>query len=104
MPEPVAESQIDEARPGDLGAAHRRVAAQRLDQAGGKLARVLAGRLGQHHRRIGGDVAMRGVARRLDRDAAEIETGGQHAGTRQPLDFGLNFVQKVFEKVHVVVA
>ena len=53
---------------GDVG-----VGAQRGGERLGECARVLAGRLGQHHGGIGGEIAMAGVARRLDGDARQIE-------------------------------
>ena len=36
---------------------------------------LVPARLGQHHRRIGREIAMRGIARRLDRDRAAVEPG-----------------------------
>ena len=51
----------------------------RRDQLGER-ARVGLRRLGQHHRRVGREIAMRRIARRLDRDVAAIEPGGQIAG------------------------
>ena len=50
----------------------------RRDQRG-KRARIGPRRLGQHHRRIGREVAVRRVARRLDRDRAAVEAGRQRA-------------------------
>ena len=49
----------------------------------GKLARLAAGILGEHHGGIGRDVAMRRIARRLDRHARLIDAGRQHAGGNQ---------------------
>ena len=72
LPEPVLQPQIDEARPGDVGRRDVGVGAQGLGQLFRQRARVLAGGLRQHHRRIGGKVAMARIARRLDRDAGQI--------------------------------
>ncbi len=76
MPEIVAESQIDETRPGDVGTGHCRVFAQGIGEKLRELPRVLAGRLGEHHRGVGRDVAVSGIPRRFDRDSFEVETGG----------------------------
>ena len=53
---------------GDLG-----IVLQLGDDEVGKRPRIEAERLGKNHRRIGRDVAMALVARRLDADSAEIE-------------------------------
>ena len=45
----------------------------------GQRARVGLGSLGQHHRRIGREVAVRGIARRLDRDVLPVELRRQGA-------------------------
>ncbi len=47
---------------------------------------------------------MRGIARRLDRDASEIESGGQRSGANQPFNTNLNFIEEIIEKIHVVFA
>ena len=52
-----------------MSLSERSAAAMRL----GKRARILAGSLRQHHGGVGREVAMAGVARRLDRDALEVE-------------------------------
>jgi hypothetical protein len=39
--------------------------------------------LGQHHGRVGGDVAVAGVARRLDGHLGQVKPPGQLAGPRQ---------------------
>ena len=41
--------------------------------------RVFPDRAGQHHRRIGGEIAMGGIARRLDRDPRQVEPLRQRA-------------------------
>ena len=73
LPEHRREPQIDEAGAGDLKALNVLVAAQSADQLFRHRARVQAERLGQHHRRIAGEIAMAGIARRLDRDARKIK-------------------------------
>ncbi len=50
---------------------------QRFADLFGERHRVLLDRAGQHHRRIGRQIAMRRIARRLDRDPREIEPGRQ---------------------------
>ena len=45
----------------------------------GQSARIGAGALGEHHRRVGGEIAMGRIARRLDRDRAAIDAGRQRA-------------------------
>ena len=65
------QSEVDEAGAGDLRRIDILVARQRGGDAGGKLARLGAERLREHHRRIDGEVAMRGFARRFDDDAIE---------------------------------
>ncbi len=47
----------------------------------GQRARIGPGALGQHHRRIGRQVAMRRIARRLDRDRLAVQAGGQLAAS-----------------------
>ena len=65
------QAEIDEARPGDLRRIDVGIAGKRRGDARGELARLEAERLRQHHRRIGGEVAVGGVARRLDDDPVE---------------------------------
>ena len=65
--------------PGDLDLGHAGKRLQfRRDQPGQR-ARVGPGPLGQHHRRIGRKVAVRSVARRLDRHRLARQPGGQRA-------------------------
>ena len=49
-----------------------------LDQLGQR-ARIGSGGLGEHHRRVGREVAMRRVARRLDRHVPAVEVRRKHA-------------------------
>jgi hypothetical protein len=61
---------------------------QRRGDALGQRHRVLLDRAGQHHRRVGREIAMRRVARRLDRDPREIEPRRQRALAHQPVERG----------------
>ena len=58
---------------------------------GRKRARVRARGLGQHHCGIARQVAVRRIARRLDRDGAAVQVGRQRA-------FGLKFVEHPVEE------
>ena len=87
-------AQVDEAGAGDVGrfdqAFGGRVGQQRGDQFGGQLARVHLQLLGQLHRDIAGDVAVRRVARALEHNGGrEIGAGGQRGegGLEQGNDF-----------------
>jgi hypothetical protein len=50
-------------------------------------ARIGAGALGEHHRRVGREIAMRGVARRLDGHSAPLDPG-------RKLPFGFKLVER----------
>ena len=52
----------------------------------GQGARVHARLLGQHHGGVGGEVAVGGIARRLDHDAADIQPGRNLPGLGQPAE------------------
>ena len=69
------------------------IGAQLFGNGFGQFARLAAGVLGQHHRRIGRHVAMRGLARRLDHDARLVDAGGQDAGRDQLAVGGVNLVE-----------
>ena len=58
---------------------NERVGAQLLGDFFRKLARLLAGILGEHHGRIGRHITVRGIARRLGGDARLIDPGRQLA-------------------------
>ena len=77
------EREIDEARPGDLDLGDQIVGAKLFRNRFRELARLFAGILGEHHGGIGRHVAMRRIARRLDRHARLIDAGRQHAGGNQ---------------------
>ncbi len=104
MPEPIGEAQIDEAWPRHL----RRRISGFVPEARGKLvgegARRHPGWFRQDHRRVGRDIAMRRIARRLDCNAGEIETSGQFAVRRQRLDLGNDKRVEMSEKVFHVAA
>ena len=64
--------------PGDLDRGDRRKRLElRLDRLGER-ARVRPRALGEHHRRVGREIAVRRIARRLDRHVPAVEAGGQH--------------------------
>ena len=68
--------QVDEPGPGDVDRGDGRQRGElRLDQLGQR-ARIGAGGLGEHHRRVGREVAMRRIARRLDRHVPRSRPAG----------------------------
>ena len=73
------ERYIDKARPGDIGAFNICFGGQPVDNLRRQIARRHAGLLAQNHRRIGGNIAIRGIARRLDRYIVKADIGGQYA-------------------------
>ena len=89
VPDVGREPDVDEAGPGDLGAHHLVQRLQpRRDQLG-ESARVGAGALGEHHRRVGGEIAVRGIARRLDRHRLALEPGRQRALAFESVEDGV---------------
>ena len=88
------ELEVDEARPRHLDRGDRGKRLQLGRDQPGERARVGARRLGQHHRRIGRKVAVRGVARRLDRDRPPLEPGRQRA-------VGFKLVEHSVEKLGI---
>ena len=65
--------------PGDLDRSDRRQRFElRLDRLG-KRARIGPRRLGEHHRRVGRKIAVRRIARRLDRHVPAVEARRQRA-------------------------
>ena len=84
--------QVDEPRPGDLGARDFGQLRQFGGQRFGQLARVDPRRLAQHHRRVGRQVAVRGIARRLDRDRTASQTPGQRAGCLQRIERSVEMI------------
>ena len=77
------QGEIDEAGPGDIDRGNQIVMAQFFRDLFGEIAWLGLGFLGQHHRGVGRHVAMRGVARRLDHDARQIDAGGPSALGRE---------------------
>ena len=71
------EREIDEARAGDVDLVDDSIGTKFFGDRLGKLARFAAGVLGQHHGSVGGDIAMRRIARRLDGHARLIDAAGQ---------------------------
>ncbi len=78
-PHPGSEADVEEPRPGDLGGFDVGQVGEILRDADGDLARLHPRGLRQHHRRIGREIAVAGVARRLDGDVACIEPRRQVA-------------------------
>ena len=77
------ERQIDEARARHLDLVDKGVGPQAIADCISKLARLLAGILGQHHGGIGRHVAVIGIARRLDYHTRLVDAGRQHPGRHQ---------------------
>jgi hypothetical protein len=92
LPESRREPQVDEARPGDIDGRHVGMRAQPAGQELGDLARLARRRLGQHEGRVGRDVAVAGIARRLDRETAFEHGTGQRASRHQLLQCFGNLV------------
>ncbi len=93
------ERQIDEARAGDIDLLDKAVGAKFLGDRFGKFARFTLGIFRQHHRRVGRDVAVSRIARRLDRDARLIDAGRQYAVGYQVVVRAANANQHVGENV-----
>ena len=75
-------------------------ARERLDEQAGDRHRRLAGGLGQDQGGVGRGLAVRRIARRLDRDAAEVEPGRQLPLGLQAADGGDDEVEQLGERVH----
>ena len=89
LPDRAVEADVDEARPGDLGACHFVQRGEtRRDQLGER-ARIGARGLGEDHRRIGGEIAMARIARRLDRDGVSLQPGRQLALALEGVEQGV---------------
>ena len=76
------EREIDETGTGDVDLGDKVVAAQRLGDFFGEIARLLTGILGQHHGGVGGKIAMARIARRLDHHAGTVVTHTSHGKSR----------------------
>ena len=73
------ERHINKTRPGNFRTFNIALRGQLTDNLRRQIARRHTGLLAQNHRRIGGNIAMRGIARRLDRYIVKADIGGQHA-------------------------
>ena len=94
------EPEIDEAGAGDLDLGDARIVLQIGDEKLGQGARVHARLLGQHHGGVRGEIAVGGVARRLDHDAADIEPRWDLARLGQPAKRIRDPLLKQPENVH----
>ena len=72
-PQPIVEPHVDEARPGNLSTGDAGKFGERRGDQRGKRARVGPGSLGQHHRRIGRQIAVRRIARRLNGNGTKLQ-------------------------------
>ena len=68
----------------------------------GERHRVLPNGAGQHHRRVGCEIPMGGIARRLDGDPAEIEPARQSAIRCEVVEGGQHEAAKVAEDINHV--
>ena len=93
------EREIDEARACYVDLLDQVIGTQASADRVGKLARLLAGILGQHHGGIGGHVAMRSVTRRLDHDARLVDAGRQDASRGERAVGGAHLVEDGGEDV-----
>ncbi len=71
------EAQVQETGSRHFGRGDARIGAKSRSQRLGNVARLLAGGFCQHHRSVGGHVAMRGVSGWFDRHIRGVETRGQ---------------------------
>ena len=101
-PEPVVEPQVDETGSGNLGGRDIRGTREPVGVMFGEVARFHAGRLGQHHRRVGRDVAVGRIARWLDREPGRVRAGPDHAFGLQPIQLTADQVAELVEYVHRV--
>ena len=101
LPEGVGEPDVDEAGAGDIDLDDVGVGAKRFGDGLGERARVLAGGFGQHHGGVGGEVAVAGVARRLDGYARQVERAPVPVLQVQRLNGGDDPLVEIGEDVHV---
>jgi hypothetical protein len=73
------EPEIEEPRASDLDRCNAVDLGELCRQCFSQRSRVCPRRFRQHHRGIGRKVAVRGIARRLDRNVAAVNPGGQRA-------------------------
>ncbi len=100
VPEAVDEAQIEKSGARHFGGGDVTLPAQALRQARCQFAGILAGGFRQHHGGVGGEIAVGGIARRLDGDAREIETGGKLAGGDQRRHLGNDALAEMREQIH----
>ena len=79
LPDQIGQPQVQEPRASHFGSRNPRVFRKSGGQGIGNHPRRLASGFGQHHRGIGRHVAMRRIARRLDRDVGQVEALRQRA-------------------------
>ena len=90
--------QVDKAGTGDINRLH---VVQRSQFFGNFLCQITglhAGGFRQHHRRIGRQVAVRRIARRLKSDIRAVDPGGQRASLGQLIQDRINMVLKNMEQ------
>ena len=83
LPRRGGEVEVDEAGAGDLDLGDRVRGRQRVEQLLRQRPRVAARGLGQQHRRIGGEVAVRALLGTLDHELGRGKVGGQDACAAQ---------------------
>ncbi len=104
VPERIREPQVEEARSRDFGRRNIGQALEpRLQQFGERPRRHLRA-LRQHHRRVGRKIAVRRIARRLDRDTLDLEPLRQLALAHQLRDRGPHQPLEMRKEIHHVVA
>ena len=97
------QADVDEAGTGDLGLRDVGVFGKREGDLGGELARIAEtalGFFGEDHGGVDGEIAERGLARRLDHETGEIEVGGQAAGLGEASQDRCDAGVKIGENVH----
>ena len=84
------QAQIDKARTGDFGGVDVGFTLQMLDDLLRQRARIGLGLLGQHHRGIGRQIAVRGIARRFHGHICARRIRGQHALHFESVENGID--------------
>ena len=91
--------QVDEARTGHIDLGDKRIGAQLAGDRFREVPRLLAGILGEHHRRIGRHIPMGRVSRRFDHHAGLIDAGRQLAGGDQRVVGRADAIQHLGENI-----